>query len=459
MSALAKIRAPIESSPFFVFLFPFSFCPLPSRADFALMNIEQAFADLFQWCRSRNFAGYDPFDALNSRVFQSTPLRHSRSARLLWTQLSKRSPVNLRALAGVPPQTNSKGLALFALAALAHYRRMKTAETETEARALLTKLMESRIEGYSGAAWGYNFAWQSRNFYAPEGTPMIVPTAFAVRALIEASQTLDGSENGSNEGRSPAARSGGKSSSQPGALLQALDPYLELARSSCNFIRNDLNRTVESETEICFSYSPLDQTRIYNASLLAAETLTSVGALTGETEPCDLAIRAARYVVRAQREDGSWGYGAGPGQEWVDNFHSAYVLVSLARIRKQCQGNGAELDQALQRGVAFWRERFFLADGWPKYYHDSLYPADAHSAATAIITLLELQDLDPGALELAGRIADWTLRNLRDRQGFFYYQRQRFYTRRTPYMRWTQAWMLYALARLLEEKVAVASLK
>jgi hypothetical protein len=52
---------------------------------------------------------------------------------------------------------------------------------------------------------------------------------------------------------------------------------------------------------------------------------------------------------------------------------------------------------------------------------------------------------------LADRILRWTLEHLRDsRRGFFYYQRRRFYTVRTPYMRWTQAWMLYALARRLE---------
>ena len=387
-------------------------------------SVEQAFADLFKWCRSRHFAGSDPFDALNSRFFQSTPLRYSRSARLIWTQLCKRSPWNLRTLALIPAQTNSKGLALFALAALANYRRLKTVEAETEARDLLDQLLKLRIEGYSGAAWGYNFPWQSRNFFAPKGTPMIVPTAFATRALIEAHQTL------------------------------ADDHYLRMARSSCDFILNDLKRTVESEAEVCFSYSPLDQTQIFNASLLAGETLSSVGPLTGENELCGLAVRAARYVVRAQHEDGSWAYGAGQSQGWVDNFHTAYVLVSLARIGKSCNGAGVDLSQALLRGYEFWRERFFLADGWPKYYHDSLYPADAHTAATAIITFLELQHLDRRALPLAERIAAWTLRNLRDRQGFFYYQRKRFYTGRTPYMRWTQGWMLYALARLLEEKAS-----
>jgi hypothetical protein len=385
-------------------------------------TLEQVFDDLFQWCRRHDFAGFDPFDALNSRVFQSTPFRHSRTARLIWTQALKRSPFNLRPLALVPPQKNSKGHALFALAALANYRRLKTIEAETDARDLLEELWQMRLEGHSGAAWGYNFDWQSRNFFAPQGTPTIVPTAFAARAMTEAYQTFGD------------------------------DKYLKRARNSCDFILKDLKRTVESEDEICFSYSPSDDTQIFNASLLAAETVASVGAFTGENEFCDLAVRAAHYVIRRQREDGSWQYGADPGQLWIDNFHTAYVLLSLSKIIKACNKGELNLNHALQRGYEFWRKRFFLADGWPKYYHDSLYPADAHAAATAIISLLALRELDPGALPLAERIASWTIRNLRDRQGFFHYQRRRFFTIHTPYMRWTQAWMLYALARLLEER-------
>ena len=384
--------------------------------------IQQAFDDLLTWCRAHDFAGYDPFDALNSRVFQLTPLNHSRTARLIWTQAIKRFPLNLRPLALVPSQRNSKGLALFALAAVSTYRRVKTIEAETEARALLEELWCARIQGYKGAAWGYNFAWQSRNFFAPQGTPMIVPTAFTARALIEAHQVFGD------------------------------DSFLDMARSSCDFILSDLKRTIDTKDEVCFSYSPSDSTQIFNASLLAAETLASVAALTGETAFCDLALRAARYVVHRQGEDGSWAYGAEAGQQWTDNFHSAYVLLSLRRIAKSCVGAYPEFNNALQRGFTFWRERFFLADGWPKYYHDSLYPADAHAAATAIITLLEFRELDSGALPLAETIAAWTIRNLHDARGFFYYQRRRFYTVHTPYMRWTEGWMLYALARLLEEE-------
>lgn len=383
-------------------------------------ELELAYGRLSAWCRERSFAGHDPFDGLNSRLFQSTPLKNSRTARLAWTQLFKRSPLNLRALAKVPAEKNAKGIALFALAALARFRRARSPEAEREARALLQDLLAARIEGLSGAAWGYNFDWQGRAFYAPCGTPTIVPTAFAARALIEAMRAFND------------------------------DSYLRVARSACDFILGDLNRSEETADEICWSYSPLDRTRVFNASLLAAETLAGVSALTGEKDLCAWAVRGARYVVRRQRTDGSWAYGAEGFQSWADNFHTAFVLTSLVRIMSACDEARNEFAGATVSGYEFWRKNFFLADGWPKYYHDRLYPVDAHSAGAAIVALLEMREIDDEAAALARQVALWTVQHLQDARGFFYYQRRRFYTVRTPYMRWSQAWMMYALARLLE---------
>ena len=68
-------------------------------------SIEKSLEDLYEWCRQRDFAGYDPFDALNSRIFQTTPFSHSPTARLLWTQALKRSPYSLQTLARVPAQS------------------------------------------------------------------------------------------------------------------------------------------------------------------------------------------------------------------------------------------------------------------------------------------------------------------------------------------------------------------
>jgi hypothetical protein len=382
-------------------------------------SLQEVYNQLFSWCSEHDFAGHDPFDALNSRLFQATPLANSRNARLLWTQLLKRSPADLRTLALVPPERNAKGIALFALAQLATYRRLKTEAAAQQVKNLLSILLSMKVERFSGAAWGYNFDWQSRNFFAPRGTPTVVPTAFAARALIEAAREFPNEQ------------------------------YLQVARSVCDFIVRDLPRTVETETELCFSYAPDSNTRIFNASLLAAEVLGSVGQLTSDESLCDTAERAARYVVNQQQADGSWTYGTEPTQFWIDNFHTAYILFSLKRIISACS-LGAEFQQALKSGYRYWTENFFLADGWPKYYHDDPYPVDAHAAASAIVTLLECRDLDDRSTTMAQQVASWTIRNLRDKRGFFYYQRRRFYTVRKPYMRWTQAWMLYALARLLE---------
>src|SRR5437764_2197388 len=266
------------------------------------IDIKTAHRELWQWCRARDFAGYDPYDALNSRLFQATALKNSRTARLAWTQLHKRASIDLRRLVSIPRERNSKAIALFALAALADYRRNPTRKAEVQVRELLDDLIWMNFKGFSGAALGYNFDWQSRSFFAPRGTPTIVPTAFAARALCEASEVL------------------------------SRDEYLPFARTICDFILNDLNRSEVNKDEVCFSYSPLDRTRVFNASLLAAEALASVGKLTGEASLIDWALQATRYVIRRQREDGSWAYGADNYQSWNDNFHTAFVLSSLSRI-------------------------------------------------------------------------------------------------------------------------------
>ena len=391
-------------------------------------HLTSAFDDLAAWCRARAYAGHDPFDALNSRLFQATPLRHSRLARLAWTQAFKRSPVNLRALARVPAGRNAKGTALFALAWLARLRGARdggeggaAVAAEREARSLLADLLASRVGARGGAAWGYNFDWQGRAFYAPRGTPAVVPTAFAVRALVEAYDEF-GDEK-----------------------------YLAAARGACRFVLRDLNRSEESGDEVCFSYTPRDRTRVFNASLLAAEALAAAGARAGYDKLKAEAARAARYVVRRQRADGSWAYGADSYQSWADNFHTAFVLTSLARVTEACGGDArAEFGPALRRGFDFWRDNFFRPDGFPKFTPARAHPADAHSAGAALVALAELRHLSPDALPLAARVARWALEHLRDPRGFFYYQRRRTHTARTPYMRWSQGWMMYGLARLIE---------
>jgi hypothetical protein len=391
------------------------------------VDLATAHEQLWKYCRAHGYAGHDPFDGLNSRLFQATPFKNSRTARLAWIQFHKRSPINFRSLVGVSRERNAKAIALFALAALADFRRAPTAENEIEARELLDDLVGMSLKGFKGACWGYNFDWQSRSFFVPRGTPTIVPGAFAARALCEAAEVI------------------------------SRDEYLPFARTICDFVLNDLNKSDETSDQVCFSYSPLDRTRVFNASLLAGETLATVGSMLGEQSLIDWAQRTALYVVRRQQQNGSWAYGADSHQSWADNFHTAYILSSLSRINAVVSesgavatGSGDDFDNVLRRGYEFWTQQFFLTHGWPKYFPDRLYPADIHSAASAIVTLVELRGQIPSTLVLAQQIAEWTMANLRDREGFFHYQKRRFFSVKIPYMRWSQAWMIYALARLRE---------
>jgi hypothetical protein len=400
---------------------------------------KQALVKLLRYCRGEAWAGYDPYDGLNSSLARLLPIRDKYSRTAL-TQLIKRSPFNLRPLLGINKSLNPKGLALAARAIIllaesggdalppdlfedrdrASYALDDTADSfETDLRFLFHKLVELRSKGYEEACWGYNFDWQSRALFAPRGTPNVVCTVFAAHAF------LDWHEK----------------SGSPHAL--------ELAASSCRFLLGRINREREGEGH-SFSYTPLDRSRVHNVNLLAAELLARACAVTGSGEYREAAERAVSFTLARQRDDGSWLYGEGPSQKWIDSFHTGFLIVSLKHIIKHL--GREDWTPRLKAAHEFYERRFFLADGTPSYYHDRLYPIDVHSAAQAVITFTEMTDLVPNAEKMANRAVEWAINNLQDRAGFFYFQRHRFYTIKTPHIRWAQAWMLYALSIYLSRR-------
>jgi hypothetical protein len=135
----------------------------------------------------------------------------------------------------------------------------------------------------------------------------------------------------------------------------------------------------------------------------------------------------------------------------VDNWHTAYVLDSLWWFM-QATGDDS-LAGEFKAGARYWLEHFFLDDGTPCYYPDSIYPIDIQCAAQAIESLcLYTRSYDSPCLELAEKVALWTIANMQDEDGFFYFQRTRRWVNKTPMLHWGQATMLHGLACLLREK-------
>ena len=385
------------------------------KVDETRLSAERAVLALLEYCKKENWAGYDPYDGLSSRLLAALPFSRSWIFRLLITQGLKRSPVNVRSFLLVPKEENPKACALFCRSLI----RLSDSGFLTEDSVVferLERLLALRSKGYSNSCWGYNFDWQSRGLLVPKFMPNVICTTFGGNALIDAYEKYGRGE------------------------------FADAAASAGEFLVNGLNMTHENGA-LCFSYTPLDHAQVHNANLLGAAFLGRLAQLTGREQFLNVAERAARFSLSRQSDDGSWPYGEGETQRWIDNFHTGYNLVALKTLASVLKDNA--LNGAISRGLEFYVNHFFTADGIPKYYHDKVWPVDIHSVAQSIVTLSELASLNKGAIPLAAKVCRWALANMQSEKGYFFYQKTRFYENRISYMRWSQAWMLYALAAFL----------
>jgi hypothetical protein len=372
---------------------------------------------LLDYCRAEGWAGYDPYDALNSRIFEALPFLNSRLPRIVLTQLLKRSPINVRRVALIPKTQNPKALALF-LSSFLQISASELPDREELIRTMVERLIALRSTGISSWCWGYSFPWQGRTVVVPKGAPNLVCTTFVAGALLALYEQSGDTQS------------------------------LTMAVSAAEYLLNELYWT--SDRAAGFSYPlPSLRNQIHNANFLAAALLARVYKHTGFEKFLAPAIRVARYSAGQQQDDGSWFYGEAESQKWIDNFHTGYNLCALRYLSRDL--GTSEFDDCVRRGFDFYRTHFFRDDGAARYFHNRTYPIDIHCVAQSILTLLAFQDLDPGSAKLADTVARWAIEHMWDERGFFYYRVLRTCTIRTSYMRWSQAWMLLALAMLLRE--------
>jgi len=399
---------------------PMNISPTKSRAMSDrddLKIIEDTTLELLAYCRANEWAGYDPYDALNSRVFKALPFLDFKLARLALTQGVKRCPINLRPLLLVPKTPNPKGIALF-LSSLIKLSKIGLVDGDKEIDMMADKLFALRSADERYSCWGYNFDWQTRGELVPKGFPNIICSTFAANALLDAYEKSQKSK------------------------------WLDAALSAADFII-DVLFWRDRGSIACFSYTTLGRSEIHNANLLGAALSCRISRISGQRRFLEPALDSARYSVGKQHKDGSWEYSESPSQRWIDNFHTGFNLVALRQIKKY--SGTAEFDFAFRRGLEFYRDHFFREDGAPRYLHDATYPIDIHSVSQSVITLVELKDFAEGNINLAQSVLNWGLRNMWDARGFFYFQKLPHFTVRIPFMRWSQAWMLMALSTYLED--------
>jgi len=384
---------------------------LPSDAG---ARIEASLGALQEWLDRHQLLGYEPFDGLESYLRPLT--LGTKIGRQALIQFVKRSPLNFRRWIGIRPATSTKGMGFLARAYLRWHQIRPDRGFRAKADNCLAWLRSHCSSGYSGLCWGNHFDYQTRTYYLPAGQPTVVWSALIGHAFVDSFELAG----------SPAD--------------------LEDAVRVCDFILRDLPRYTDSKGT-CISYVAHADVRVHNANALAAGLLARVFRHTREPELQNTAAAALAYTAGYQNEDGSWFYGQAPNLHWVDNWHTAYVLDSLMEYES---GTGdRRFRPACEKGWNLYCERFFLSDGSPKYYQDALYPIDIQCASQSIETLCRFSGRDERALPLAVRVALWTIENMRDATGYFYFQRHQRYINRTPCFHWGQATMMSALSSIL----------
>jgi hypothetical protein len=296
-----------------------------------------------------------------------------------------------------------------------------------KAIACLEWLIRTKSPLYPDYSWGNHFDWASRAGQYAKHEPIIVWSALIGQAFLDGYEHLHDAR------------------------------YLDVAKGICNWILR-LPRE-KTPTGTCLSYLAIRQSSIHNANLLGAAMLARTAKHTGTAELFEVARAAMEYSCSRQLPDGAWYYGEEPRYRWIDNFHTGYNLDS---VKCYIESSGdRKFRPHLDLGFRYFRTTFVGPSGEPRYYHDRTYPIDIQCAAQAIETLAKFADDDPEALPTAVKVARWTIRNMQDRSGYFYYRRYPFLAARIPMLHWGQATMYRALAylalKLQDEKQSVGT--
>lgn len=378
------------------------------------------------WIDTQGLVGYDPFDVKQHgwiRAAQTRPF-----LRKATTVLTDMFPHLSRKLLGVKKTENPKAHALVAMGKLRLYELGCGDAKLEQARSHLEWLCEHPTPGFSGHCWGYPFDVYATGLHTPAHTPVLVISAIAGDAFCRA-YALTGEEC-----------------------------WRDVAISIATFIEQDIPRMDLDDGTACLGYTPQDRRKVHNASLLGAEHLYRVSAMTGDQRWADLAKPLVDFSVSRQCDDGAWHYGLWsegepyekPLLDMIDHHHTGFVLRSLAGIY-EITGD-ATLLPVIRSGFTYYRKELFGPWGMPINKHGKL-PVDIHACAEGVLCPTRLAEHVIAAKGMAHLTLRWAHFFLRDRAtGGPWYRKYPFFTSKIIYPRWGAAWMYFAICEYLHRE-------
>ena len=380
--------------------------------------IEHAYTKVIRYLIESHYAGYDPYDGASSLI---PFIRNSSNTRILSTYFNKFSPVNFRRILKIPRSKQNQALAFIARAMIHQYDTYKS-----EIREIAGYLTaDSLIGTYGYHCWdAHGFPIQLRSGFKPVGVTDIVGTEAIGRFFY----ALDA------QGET--------------------DNYRHICISICDMIEQVLR--VKYKDIHHYRYTPEmgNNAWCYNASIIAALYLARVSKYYGVKYDEQFVDNAILDVFSRQKSNGAWFYSlnldTGYEKEQVD-FHQGFILDALLDYM-ELNGFREPYLTSYKKGLDFYRKEQFLPNGQGVYRYPRKYPVNIQNQAQGIITFTRAGAAGFGAhyLDFARTVAEWTIKNMQDRDGHFYYLKYPFMTNKIPYIRWSDASMAYALSIYLK---------
>jgi hypothetical protein len=302
----------------------------------------------------------------------------------------------------------------------------------------LNELKKSRSPGFTEYCWGYPYDWVTRNGMIRSQTPLITSTPYAYEAFLQVTELLE-SEDG-----------GRRTEDRNEDLLEQQKQIIEsIARHACKDIKDF--RTSENASSC--SYTPFDEGGVINAAAYRAFLLTSASEVFSNDDYWKTAERNLNFVLENQNADGSWFYAVDGVREFVDHYHTCFVMKALAKVHS-LTGHEATL-KALSKGVNYYLKNLFDEDGLPKAFSKAprltVYKRELYDCAECINLCLLLRGRFPQLETTLETVVEGILKDWIKPDGSFRSRRLHVGWDNVPMHRWGQSQMFRALAFYLRE--------
>jgi len=289
----------------------------------------------------------------------------------------------------------------------------------------LDELIKSRSPGYKNYCWGYPFDWVTKNGTIAKETPLITTTPYVFEAF---DQVYDIDKNGK---------------------------WYRIMQSIAEHVIIDIKDFDFSATAKTCAYGPRDQVGgVINASAYRGFLLASAARRFSKDEYWQIAERNLNFVLENQQPNGCWYYAADNIRDFVDHFHTCFVLKALAKIEKLTGHEGCR--KAIEKGVEYYIEELFDENGLPKPFSKAprltVYKKELYDYAECINLGVLLKGRFPALDKRVSNTIEDLLRRWQKPDGSFRSRKLYLGWDNVPMHRWAQSQMFRSLCFLFHQE-------